>query len=81
MPIPELYHPHRKMPEERVARNRNFSWLLLGLNQSRSYLLSKVAKKTGTAYLPSTTQRKVLKQRDQWHWWNLHHPRKLTPSD
>ena len=63
MPIPELYHTCRKMltdlrPEERVTRIRNFSWLLVGLYESRSVHLSKVADKIpGTACLPSLTRR------------------------
>jgi hypothetical protein len=45
-------------PEERVTRIRNFSWLLVGLYESRSVHLSKVADKIpGTACLPSLTRR------------------------
>ncbi len=63
MPIPELYHTCRKMlrdlrPDERITRIRNFSWLLVGLYESRSVHLSKVAEKIpGAAYLPSLTRR------------------------
>lgn len=63
MPIPELYHTCHKMlrelrPDERVTRIRNFSWLLVGLYESRSVHLSKVADKIpGTACLPSVTRR------------------------
>jgi hypothetical protein len=63
MPIPELYHKCRQMlrelrPEERVTRIRNFSWLLVGLYESRSVHLSKVAEKIpGRACLPSLTRR------------------------
>jgi hypothetical protein len=63
MPIPELYHTCRQMlrelrPGERVTRLRNFSWLLVGLYESRSVHLSKVAEKIpGSAYLPSLTRR------------------------
>ena len=63
MPIPELYHKCRKMlrelrPNERITRIRNFSWLLVGLYQSRSVHLSKVAENIpGHAYLPSQTRR------------------------
>jgi hypothetical protein len=63
MPIPELYHTCRRMlrklrPDERVTRIRNFSWLLVGLYESRSVHLSKVAEKIpGAACLPSLTRR------------------------
>ena len=63
MPIPELYHTCHKMlrelrPDERVTRIRNFSWLMVGLYESRSVHLSKVAEKIpGTACLPSLTRR------------------------
>ena len=63
MPIPELYHTCHKMlsklrPDERVTRIRNFSWLLVGLYESRSVHLSKVADKIpGAACLPSLTRR------------------------
>ena len=63
MPIPKLYHTCRQMlrelrPGERVTRMRNFSWLLVGLYESRSVHLSKVAEKIpGNAFLPSLTRR------------------------
>ena len=63
MPIPELYHTVHKMlrelrPDERVTRIRNFSWLMVGLYESRSVHMSKVAEKIpGTACLPSLTRR------------------------
>ena len=63
MPIPELYHTCHQMlrelrPGERVTRIRNFSWLLVGLYESRSVHLSKVAEKIpGRACLPSLTRR------------------------
>ena len=63
MPIPELYHKCRQMlrglrPEERATRIRNFSWLMVGLYESRSVHLSKVAEKIpGHASLPSLTRR------------------------
>jgi len=63
MPIPELYHTCHKMlrnlrPDERKTRIRNFSWLLVGLYESRSVHLSKVAEKIpGAACLPSLTRR------------------------
>lgn len=63
MPIPELFHTCHQMlrelrPEERVTRIRNFSWLMVGLYESRSVHLSKVAEKIpGRACLPSLTRR------------------------
>jgi hypothetical protein len=63
MPIPELYHIFSQMltrlrPGERVTRIRNLSWLLVGLYESRSVHLSKVADKIpGRACLPSVTRR------------------------
>ena len=63
MPIPKLYHTCRQMlrelrPGERVTRIRNFSWLLVGLYESRSVHLSKVAEKIpGNAFLHSLTRR------------------------
>ena len=63
MPIPKLYHTFRKMlsdlrPGERVTRIRTFSWLLVGLYESRSVHLSKVADKIpGRARLLSVTRR------------------------
>jgi hypothetical protein len=45
-------------PDERVTRIRNFSWLMVGLYESRSVHLSKVADKIpGMACLPSVTRR------------------------
>jgi len=45
-------------PDERVTRICNFSWLLVGLYETRSVHLSKVAEKIpGTACLPSLTRR------------------------
>jgi hypothetical protein len=63
MPIQELYHTlnqsvNRLRPKERVTRKRNFVWLMVGLFQSRSVHLSKVAAKMpGTAVLVSKTRR------------------------
>jgi hypothetical protein len=63
MPMAELYHTCRKMlrelrPDERITRIHNFSWLLVGLYESRSVHLSKVAEKIpGAACLPSLTRR------------------------
>lgn len=63
MPIYELYHTlnqsmNRLRPRERVTRKRNFVWLLVGLFQSRTVHLSKVAAKIpGKAVLVSKTRR------------------------
>ena len=63
MPIRELYHSwnrfvNRLRPEERVTRKRNFVWLLVGLYQSRSVHLSKIAEKIpGLSCLPSRVRR------------------------
>jgi len=63
MPIIELYHTWNKLinkirPDERITRKRNFVWLLVGLYQSRSVHMSKIAEKVpGLAYLPSKTRR------------------------
>ena len=63
MPIKELYHTlndavSQLRPKERVTRKRNFVWLLVGLFDSRSVHLSKVAGKIpGAAVLVSKTRR------------------------
>ncbi len=63
MPIKELYHTWNKMlkqmqPTERITRTRNFTRLLVGLYQSRSVHLSKIAEKMpGMANLPSRVRR------------------------
>ncbi|MGD2027260.1 MAG: hypothetical protein PVI99_05535, partial [Anaerolineales bacterium] len=63
MPIQELYHTlnyavSRLRPKERVTRKRNFVWLMVGLFDSRSMHLSKVAGKIpGAAVLVSKTRR------------------------
>jgi hypothetical protein len=63
MPIKKLYHIWmRKLeeiyPEERITRKRNMAYLLVGLQQSRSVHLSKIAEKIpGKAFLPSITRR------------------------
>ena len=63
MPITELYHKWSQIinqlrPQERVTRVRNFTWLLVGIYQSRSVHLSKIAEKIpGNARLPSLTRR------------------------
>ena len=59
----ELYHIWKQKinqirPQERKTRVRNLTWLLVGLYQSRSVHLSKIAEKIpGAACLPSLTRR------------------------
>jgi hypothetical protein len=59
----ELYHNwiqkiNQIRPQERITRVRNFTWLLVGLYQSRSVHLSKIAEKIpSAACLPSLTRR------------------------
>jgi hypothetical protein len=49
---------HKLRPEERITRIHNFSWLLVGLYESRSVHLSKIAEKIpGEACLASLTRR------------------------
>jgi hypothetical protein len=63
MPIGKLYHVLRRrlkeqLPKERITRIRNMTYLLIGLLESRSVHLSKIAGKIpGQAFLPSTTRR------------------------
>jgi hypothetical protein len=63
MPINELYHTWFKeirqlRPQERITRIQNFAWLLVGIHQSRSVYLSRIAGKIpGKAKLLSYTQR------------------------
>jgi hypothetical protein len=63
MPINELYHNWMQQicelrPGQRITQARNFVWLLVGIYQSRSVHLSKVAGKIpGRAKLLSTTRR------------------------
>jgi len=63
MPIRELYHIWKQKlcelrPHERATRLRNFTWLLVGLFQSRAVHQSKIAAKIpGQACLPSKTRR------------------------
>lgn len=63
MPTNKLYHIWMKTirelcPGERVTRIKNMVWLLVGLYQSRSVHLSKIAEKIpGKAFLPSITRR------------------------
>jgi len=63
MPTNRLYHTWMReicelRPNERVTRLRNFVWLIVGIYQSRSVHLSKVAGKIpGLANLVSLTRR------------------------
>ena len=63
MPTNRLYHTWMRQicelrPNERVTRLRNFVWLIVGIYQSRSVHLSKVAGKIpGLANLVSITRR------------------------
>lgn len=63
MPTIKLYHIWmRKLnelyPRERITRIRNMAYLLVGLHQSRSVHLSKIAERIpGKAFLPSITRR------------------------
>jgi len=63
MPINQLYHTwfqwiRELRPDQRITQIRNFTWLILGIYQSRSVTLSRVAGKIpGRAKLLSTTRR------------------------
>jgi hypothetical protein len=63
MPINALYHTwimeiQQLRPMERITRVKNFAWLLVGIYQSRSVYLSRIAGKIpGPAKLLSTTRR------------------------
>jgi hypothetical protein len=63
MPINDLYHTwfmkiRQLQPTERKTRIRNFAWLLVGIHQSRSVYLSRIAGKIpGKAKLLSFIQR------------------------
>ena len=63
MPTNRLYHTWMReicelRPNERITRLRNFVWLIVGIHQSRSVHLSKVAGKIpGLANLVSITRR------------------------
>src|SRR4030065_1865761 len=63
MPINTLYHTwimeiRQLRPMERITRVQNFAWLLVGIYQSRSVYLSRIAGKIpGQAKLLSFTQR------------------------
>jgi hypothetical protein len=63
MPINRQYHTwiqriRELRPEQRITQVRNFVWLLVGIHQSRSVTLSKIAGKIpGEAKLLSTVRR------------------------
>jgi hypothetical protein len=63
MPTNELYHTwfqriRELRPAQRITQVRNFTWLIVGIYQSRSVHLSKIAVKVpGRAKLLSTTRR------------------------
>src|SRR3989337_1455820 len=63
MPINQLYDTWMRRicelrPKQRITQVRNFVWLMIGIYQSRSVTLSRVAGKIpGTAELLSTTRR------------------------
>lgn len=63
MPINHLYHTWFGQiavlrPKQRVTQTRNFTWLIVGIHQSRSVNLSKVAGKIpGAAKLVSLSRR------------------------
>jgi hypothetical protein len=63
MPINDLYHTwimeiRQLRPMERITRIKGFTWLLVGIYQSRSICLSRIAGKIpGSAKLLSTTRR------------------------
>ena len=63
MPISQLYHTWNQQirelgPDQRITQVRNFVWLIIGIHQSRSVTLSRVAGKIpGSAKLLSYTRR------------------------
>jgi hypothetical protein len=63
IPINDLYHTWNEriqqlQPTERNTHIRNFTWLIVGIHQSRSVCLSRIAgKMPGEAKLLSTIQR------------------------
>ncbi len=63
MPINQLYHTWIRQirelhPHLRITQSRNFAWLILGIYQSRSVHLSRIAGKIpGSAKLLSTIRR------------------------
>ncbi len=64
MPINELYHTwfmkiRQLQPTERITRIRNFTWLMVGIHQSRSVYLNRIARKipeNGDESLPSSAR-------------------------
>lgn len=63
MPNNELYHTwimriQQLVPTQRITRIRVFAWLIVGIHQSRSVNLSRIAGKVpGKAKLLSVVQR------------------------
>jgi hypothetical protein len=63
MPTNSLYHTwfqriQELRPDQRITQIRNFAWLIIGIYQSRSVSLSRIAGKIpGLAKLVSTTRR------------------------
>ena len=63
MPTNSLYHTwfqriQELRPDQRITQIRNFTWLVIGIYQSRSVSLSRIAGKIpGLAKLVSTTRR------------------------
>lgn len=63
MPTNSLYHTwfqriQELRPDQRITQIRNFAWLVIGIYQSRSVSLSRIAGKIpGLAKLVSTTRR------------------------
>lgn len=63
MPINQLYHTwiqriRELRPKQRITQVRGFAWLLVGIHQSRSVTLSRIAGKIpGSAKLLSTVRR------------------------
>ena len=62
MPINNLYHTwfqrfQELRPNQRVTQIRNFTWLIVGIHQSRSVNLSKIAGKSPGRQACSFTRR------------------------
>ena len=66
MPINKLYHNWMRQicelrPKQRITQVRNFVWLMIGIYQSKSVYLSKIAGEIpGSAKLVSTTRRSTF---------------------
>ena len=75
MPINTLYHTwfqriRELRPNQRITQTRNFVWLMVGIYQSRSVCLSRVAGKIpGTAKLLSTTSRFLSNPANEVREW------------